>query len=83
MSFGLKNTSVTFQRLMDTIFKWSEIPYVAAYVDEIIAFSQDQKQHQIHIEAPLVKLEDSGLRIYPSQCRFFHDKVTRWHLSRG
>lgn len=36
MPYGLKNASATFQRIMDTAFKWSEMSYVIVYEDDII-----------------------------------------------
>ena len=43
MPFGLRNTSNTFQRLMDQVL--GDLPFRFAYVDGILIFSRDLSSH--------------------------------------
>ena len=64
--FGLKNAGATFQRLMDTIL--GELPFVVFYIDDLLIFSPNLKQHAEDIEAVLQVLEDNGLLARPDKC---------------
>jgi hypothetical protein len=47
LPFGLKNTPVEFQRIMDRIFYGLE--FVKCYIDDIMVFSTSQKKHRTHL----------------------------------
>ena len=47
MPFGLKNSAQTFQRLIDSIF--GDIPYVFAYIDDILVASSSPAEHADHL----------------------------------
>ena len=48
MPFGLKNSSATFQRYMDRIFR--QINCVFIYLDDILIFSDDEPSHKKDID---------------------------------
>ena len=57
MFFGLTNSPATFQMMMNDIFR-EEIAkgWVVIYMDDILVFSKDKKQHQGQVKRILEKL---------------------------
>ena len=57
MFFGLTNSPATFQTMMNDIFQ-EEIAegWVVIYMDDILVFSKDKKQHQEQVKRILEKL---------------------------
>jgi len=49
MSFGLKNAQLIFQRKMDEIFN-DCADFVRVYIDDILVYSLDDRQHMKHLE---------------------------------
>ena len=73
MPFGLTNAPATFQRLMDKLFNgWS---FVFIYLDDILIASRNFKEHISHVIEVLQKLQDVGLKVKPSKCRFAEKQV--------
>ncbi|GKC37829.1 Orf y [Tanacetum coccineum] len=62
MPFGLKNAPVVFQRKMDKCFKGTE-SFIAVYINDILVFSKNKKDHAKHLERMLKICEDNGLVI--------------------
>nr|GEU57344.1 ORFIII-like polyprotein [Tanacetum cinerariifolium] len=60
MPFGLKNAPAVFQRKMDKCFKGTE-SFIAVYIDDILVFSENEKEHAKHLEKMLKICEDNGL----------------------
>ena len=60
MPFGLKNAPAVFQQMMDTIFK-KYYKFVAVYIDDILIFSKNKKDHEEHISMVFIELEKNGL----------------------
>ncbi|GJV71544.1 ORFIII-like polyprotein [Tanacetum coccineum] len=59
MPFGLKNAPAVFQRKMDKCFKGTE-SFIAVYIDDILVFSKNEKDHAKHLEKMLKICEDNG-----------------------
>jgi len=74
MPFGLRNAAQTFQRHIDMVLK--DLPFVTAYVDDIIICSCNESQHQKHLSAVLHRLHEHNLQIKLSKCEFFVEKAT-------
>jgi len=73
MPFGLTNAPATFQRLMDKLFNgWS---YVFIYLDDILIASKNFAEHIAHITEVLQRLQEAGLKLKPSKCRFAEKQV--------
>ena len=62
MPFGLKNAPATFQRTMHRVLTGQE-EHSASYVDDILIFSKNWKQHLLHIQAVLEALRLNGLTV--------------------
>ncbi|GKC93384.1 retrotransposon protein, putative, ty3-gypsy subclass [Tanacetum coccineum] len=58
MPFGLKNAPAVFQRKMDKCFKGTE-SFIAVYIDDILVFSKNEKDHVKHLERMLKICEDN------------------------
>ncbi len=57
LPFGLFGAPATFQRLMDKILRL----HTAAYLDDIIIYSQDWQRHMVHLWEVLRALRGAGL----------------------
>nr|GFB16121.1 ORFIII-like polyprotein [Tanacetum cinerariifolium] len=68
MPFGLKNAPAVFQRKMDKCFKGTE-SFIAVYIDDILVFSKNEKEHAKHLEKMLKICEDNGLVLSPTKMK--------------
>ncbi len=67
LPFGLFGAPATFQRLMDKILQ-PHTTYAAAYLDDIIIYSQDWQRHMVHLQEVLRALRGAGLTANPKKC---------------
>lgn len=79
MPFGLKNASVTFQRVMDRVLAGAD--YLRCYIDDVLAHSADLESHLLHLEDFVL----STGSCHPSKCEFGVMVVYLGHriISRG
>ena len=68
MPMGLKNAPAQFARLIQRLV--GNLPYVRYYLDDIVIFSEDEKQHVEHVRSVLTILRDNRLTISPNKCLF-------------
>ena len=68
MPFGLHNATQTFQCLMDEALR--RLPYVYAYIDDILGASKDEESHKQHLCEVLRWLSYYGLRLNLDKCVF-------------
>lgn len=61
MSFDLCNGSVTFQCIMDNIFKDEIWKFAIPYLDDIIIFSESREDHKKHLEIVFDKWRAASL----------------------
>ena len=66
MPFGLRNVPATFQRLVDGVLGGLEA-FAAPYIDDIIIFSNDCKQHFGHIREVIGCIQQAGLTAKPAK----------------
>jgi hypothetical protein len=69
LPFGLKNTLVEFQRVMDRIL--AGLDFVRCYINDIVVYSDTMEQHHIHLQIMFERLKAHGLRLHPGKCKFF------------
>ena len=69
MPFGLCGAPATFQRLMDQLLHGLE-GYAAAYLDDIVVFSESWEEHRGHLLGVLEQLRKAGLTLKPHKCQF-------------
>ncbi len=65
LPFGLFGAPATFQRLMDKILR-PHTAYAAAYLDDIIIYSQDWQRHMVHLREA-ESAEGSGTNGQPKE----------------
>ena len=71
MPFGLTNALASFQELInDTLREYLDI-FVLAYLDDILIFSTDYKQHVQYVRMVLQKLREKDLSVKLSKYEFY------------
>ncbi|BHF80463.1 hypothetical protein SprV_0702359100 [Sparganum proliferum] len=68
MPFGLRNTSQTFQRFVDRVLHG--LPFVYAYIDDLLVASSTAEEHMEHIAAVFDRLQQFSVVLKPSKCVF-------------
>ena len=76
MPFGATNASATFQRLMEDCLGDLNMNWCIVYLDDVIVYSQSPEEHLERLEAVFQKLSAYGLKLKPSKCTFFQEKIT-------
>ena len=76
MPFGLTNAPATFQRLMESCLGEMHLNWCIIYLDDVIIFSTNPEDHIIRLRAVLQKLRAAGLKLKPSKCEFFKDRIS-------
>ncbi|CAJ2651927.1 unnamed protein product [Trifolium pratense] len=70
MPFGLKNAGATYQRAMVTLFHDMIHKEIEVYVDDMIAKSQTEEDHLVHLQKLFERLRKFKLRLNPNKCTF-------------
>jgi transposase InsO family protein len=70
LPFGLTNGPATYQRYMnDVLFDYLD-DFCTAYLDDILIYSDDPLEHDLHVKKVLQRLRDAGLQADVSKCEF-------------
>ena len=69
MPFGLQGAPATFQQMMDELLRGTE-GYSAAYLDDIVIYSDDWKDHMKHLKDVFRRLRKAGLTVKLDKCQF-------------
>jgi hypothetical protein len=75
LPFGLTSAPATFQRLMEQVLQGLHWKTLLLYLDDIIVISPDFATHISRLEEVLLRLQKAGLKLKPSKCELFQDKV--------
>jgi hypothetical protein len=75
MSFGLTNALVYFMYLMNTVFMPELDKFVVVFIDDILVYSENEKDHEEHLRIVLTRLRDHKLHAKFSKCEFWLKKV--------
>jgi hypothetical protein len=75
MPFGLINALAIFQHLMNDIFREFLDDFVVCYLDYILIFSKNEKDHEKYIRMVLQKLHDTRLYVKLKKCIFHQPQV--------
>lgn len=73
--FGLRNAPGTFQRTIDIILATSKWQYAIIYLDDIIIFSRNVKEHFEYTKSVLQMLSAAGMSSKLKKCFFLQDRV--------
>ena len=75
MPFGLTNKLTIFQHLMNDIFRQFLNNFVVCYLDDILIYSKDIKQHEEHVRLVFHKLHNADLYAKLEKCNFHQSQV--------
>ena len=75
ISFGLSNAPSAFQRFMNETFADLLDVCVVVYLDDILIYSSNLKEHRMHVKEVLKRLRENKLYASPSKCFFHKDKI--------
>lgn len=68
MGFGLTNAPATFQSLMNDVFKNHLRKFIAVYMDDVLIYSDNLKDHVRHLRIALQLLRDRKVYCKPKKC---------------
>jgi len=70
MPFGLTNAPASCQRLMnETLHEYLDI-FVTVYLNDILIYSENEKEHVEHVKKVLAKLKTNSLLLKLEKCEF-------------
>jgi hypothetical protein len=69
MPFGLNGAPATFQTTMDRVID-GLYAFTAAYLDDLVIYSNTWEEHMEHIRKVLQRLRGAGLTVKPKKCQF-------------
>ena len=70
MSFGFTNAPAVFQHMMNDIFQEYLDHFVVIYLDDILVFSSNIKEHTRDVRLVLAKLREHRLYAKSEKCEF-------------
>ncbi|KAI0998467.1 hypothetical protein K3495_g9725, partial [Podosphaera aphanis] len=76
MQFGLTNAPATCQQYVNDVLREYLNIFVVVYLDDILIYSNNAKQHDEHIRKVLQKLLDYNLFCKPEKCEFQVESTT-------
>ncbi|GJU35816.1 putative reverse transcriptase domain-containing protein [Tanacetum coccineum] len=75
MPFGLTNAPAVFIDLMNRVCKPYLDKFVIVFIDDILIYSKDEKEHEEHLKVILELLKKEKLYAKFSKCKFWIPKV--------
>jgi hypothetical protein len=75
MSFGLTNAPAYFMYLMNSVFMTELDKFVVVFIDDILIYSKNDREHVEHLRIVLQRLRDHKLYAEFSKCEFWLDSV--------
>nr|GFA54573.1 reverse transcriptase domain-containing protein [Tanacetum cinerariifolium] len=75
MSFGLTNAPAVFMDLMNRVSKPYLDKFMIVFIDDILIYLKDEKEHEEHLKAILELLKKEELYAKFSKCEFWFPKV--------
>lgn len=74
MPFGLCNAPFIFQNLMTVVLEELK-EFTTAYLDDVIIWSNDAKQHSKHLQKVFDRLWQHGLKLKLKKCSFYQNRT--------
>lgn len=76
LPFGLKNSPMTFVRLMNEVLRGYLDEFVQVYLDDIVIFSGNQDEHRYHLDKVLERLKRYGLTCHTKKCKIGSTEIS-------
>ena len=70
MPFGLTNAPATFEAYIDDCLRPYIEDFAVCYLDDILIYSTNEKEHKDHVRKVLQKLQEFGLFCKAEKCQF-------------
>ena len=70
MPFGLANAPATWQTFINDILRDKLDVFCTAYLDDILIYSNTQKEHREHVHWVLDRLQEAGIQADIEKCHF-------------
>ena len=75
MPFGLCNTPMTFQHLMQNTLGKLNLMYCMIYLDDVIIFGRMEEEHLECLHIVFKRFWEFNLKLKPSKCSFFESEI--------
>ncbi|WVZ93324.1 hypothetical protein U9M48_039312 [Paspalum notatum var. saurae] len=75
MSFGLTNAPAFFMYMMNSVFMNELDKFVVVFIDDILIYSKNEKEHEEHLRIVLTRLREQKLYAKFSKCAFWLKEV--------
>jgi transposase InsO family protein len=75
MPFGLANAPSTFQHYVNDVLRSFLDIFCTAYIDDILIYSDNLKDHRKHVRSVLQALREAGLQLDVDKCEFHQTEV--------
>ena len=76
MAFGLTNAPAAFLDLMNRVFQPYLDQFFVVFIDDILVYSRDEKEHEQHLKIVLQTLREKKLYAKLSKCDFWLKEVS-------
>ncbi|WVZ80732.1 hypothetical protein U9M48_028188 [Paspalum notatum var. saurae] len=76
MSFGLTNAPAFFMYMMNSVFMNELDKFVVVFIDDILIYSKNEKEHEEHLRIVLTQLREHKLYAKFSKCAFWLKEVS-------
>ena len=77
MPFGLTNGPATFQSFVNSIFMDYLDDFLTAFIDDLLIYSENELDHEVHVKKVLERLRQAGLQASINKCEF-HTTRTKY-----
>ncbi|WVZ58037.1 hypothetical protein U9M48_008349 [Paspalum notatum var. saurae] len=75
MSFGLTNAPAFFMYMMNSLFMNELDKFIVVFIDDILVYSRNKKEHEEHLRIVLSRLREHKLYAKFSKCAFWLKEV--------
>ena len=75
LPMGLRNSGMTFQKMVTLLMAGMLHSEVLAYLDDCILYSKSSHQHIKLLEEVLSRFKNAGLKLKPQKCKLFRKEI--------